>query len=321
MDLLSEFLSSIRLSGSIFFRAEFGAPWALSSPDSAQLAQALLPAARQMVLFHAIQAGECWVELEGRPQQPLSAGDVVLFPFGHAHSMGAGGAQKIESIAMLFPGPPPWTTPPRIAYGGEGETTQIVCGFLHVDKALFNPLLSSLPPLLVVKPDASHCGSMVRSSIEFLSRELDNGSPGSHSVLGRLTELLFVEVLRQHMAQLKTSELGWLAALKDDGIRRSLELIHAEPAEPWSVEELAKRAGMSRSGFAARFNELLGEAPGQYLTRWRIQLASQRLRDTDESIASVAAKVGYGSESAFSRAFKREAGRGPADFRKALQKG
>lgn len=317
MDLLSDLLSSIRLSGSVFFRGDFGAPWALTSPDSGQLAEALLPAARQMVLFHAVQAGECWVGLEDGPQRSLSAGDVILFPFGNAHAMGAGDTHRLDDISMLFPGPPPWTVPPRIAYGGDGPTTHIVCGFLHVDKALFNPLLSSLPPLLVVRPDHSHSGWMMRSSIEFLSRELDNTSPGSRSVLGRLTELLFVEVLRQHMAHLGTSELGWLAALKDDGVRRSLELIHAEPAEPWSVEELAKRAGMSRSGFAARFNELLGESPGQYLTRWRIQLASQRLRDTQDSIASIAASVGYGSESAFSRAFKREAGRGPADFRKA----
>jgi len=319
VDVLSDLLRAVRLSGAVFFRADFSAPWALSSPESSQLADRLLPAARQMVLFHAIEQGGCWVEVAGQPRRELSAGDVVVFPFGDAHAMGQGEAARVGNVAQLFPGPPPWAEPPHLVYGGEGAPTQLVCGFLHLDKAPFNPLLASLPRLLVVRPDDSASGVLLRSSLAFIGRELHADSPGSASVLGRLTELLFVEVVRQHMASLPDTELGWLAALRDPAVGKSLQLMHESLGHPWTVDELARRVAMSRSGFAARFSELLGQAPAQYLTRWRLQLASQRLREGDESVAAIAQAVGYGSEAAFSRAFKREVGEAPAQFRRAAR--
>ena len=316
VDVLSDFLRAVRLSGAVFFRANFSAPWGLSSPDPTQLARALLPSARHMVLFHAIERGSCWLEIAGKPREQLRAGEVVVFPFADPHAMGCGEPAQVDSIAQLFPGPPPWREPPRLVYGGAGEATEIVCGFLHLDKAVFNPLLSSLPRVLVARPDGSASGRLLESSLEFLRRELDADAPGTASIMSRLTELLFVEVLRQHVAQLSERELGWLAALRDRGIGHSLSLIHEQPAHPWTVDELARRAAMSRSAFAARFGQLLGEAPAQYLTRWRLQLASQRLRDGDENLAEIATAIGYASEAAFSRAFKREVGQSPVHYRR-----
>lgn len=316
MDVLSDFLRAVRLSGAVFFRASFTAPWGLASPDASQLARLLLPAARHMVMFHVIEAGSCWLEVAGQPRAEVRAGDVVVFPFGDAHAMGHGQPARVDSVTQLFPGPPPWREPPRLVYGGSGAPTEIVCGFLHLDQALFNPLLASLPRVLVSRPDASAPGRLLESSLEFMRRELEAEAPGGASVLARLTELLFVQVLRQHVAQLPERELGWLAALRDRAIGLSLRCIHEQPAHAWTVDELARRSAMSRSGFAARFSELLGESPVQYLTRWRLQLASQRLREGDENLAQIAAAVGYGSEAAFSRAFKREAGKSPALFRR-----
>ncbi|MCB9602609.1 MAG: AraC family transcriptional regulator [Sandaracinus sp.] len=315
MDVLSDLLRAVRLSGAVFFRADFSAPWGLTSPDAEQLSQALLPNARRMVLFHYLQRGSCWVQVGG-DRQELHAGDVVVLPFCDPHAMGKGAPPRVDCVSALFPSPPPWTAPPVLAYGGEGETTQIVCGFLELDDTHFNPMLTALPSLMVVRPDDSSTGVLLRSSLEFLDRELASDSPGGASMLGRLTELLFVQVLRQHVAQLPERELGWLAALRDRGIRTALELVHERPAEAWTVEALAKHAAMSRSAFAARFTELLGEAPAQYLTRWRVQLAAQRLRQTDEAIAQVASSVGYASEAAFGRAFKRELGVSPAKYRR-----
>ncbi len=191
-----------------------------------------------------------------------------------------------------------------------------MCGSLHCDQALFNPLLAALPRVLVVRPSEGATGRLLRSSLDFLSEELKRAAPDSETVVGRLCELLFVEALRHHIAQLPEGQRGWLAALKDRCVGNSLELIHADPAHPWTVEELARRSAVSRSGLAARFRELLGQPPAQYLTRWRLQLASRHLRDSDDGLARIAEAVGYASEAALSRAFKREVGRSPARFRK-----
>ena len=226
VDVLSDFLRAVRLSGAVFFRARFSAPWGLSSPDTSQLARLLLPAARHMVMFHAIERGSCWLEVGDLPREELRAGEVVVIPGGDPHAMGSGTPPRVDSVAQLFPGPPPWSEPPRLVYGGAGEATEIVCGFLHLDQALFNPLFSSLPRVLVARPDDSAPGRLLESSLEFIRRELDAEVPGSESVLARLTELLFVQVLRQHVAQLSERELGWLAALRDRGIGESLQLMH-----------------------------------------------------------------------------------------------
>ena len=317
MDVLSDVLRVVRLSGAVFFRAAFSAPWALASPDASQLSALLSPSGRRhMVLFHAIQRGRCWVELPDTPRAQIGAGDVVVFPCGAAHAMGNGAAGHTGDVTRLFPGPPPWASPPLLAYGGKGEATELVCGFLQLERDLFSPLLASLPRCFVVQTASASSGPLLQASLQFLGHELAQSSPGIDSVLTRLTELLFVEVLRQHMASLPDSALGFLPALRDPAIGKSLALLHAAPATAWDVEELSRRVGMSRSAFAARFHALVGDAPAQYLTRWRLALAAQRLRDSDDGLASIAESVGYASEAAFSKAFKRELGTPPAQYRR-----
>ncbi len=326
MDVLSNLLEAIRLNGAVFFRAEFSAPWTVRSERSERL-QALLAqsqdaaehatteSARRLILFHFIAGGRCWAEVNGERKE-LESGDVIVFPYGDEHVMGQGEARATEGIASLFPSPPPWPEPPRLTTGGGGEATHIVCGFLSCDQALFNPLFDALPAMLVARPRDDARARLLRSSLEFLGAELERPAPGVESVTRRLTELLFVEVVRQHASELADGQLGWLAALRDDGVRRALEAIHAQPQEDWSVEDLAKRAAMSRSAFYERFTQLVGDPPAQYLTRWRLQRAAHLLVSSELPLAAIAEKVGYGSETALVRAFKRTTGQSPAAFRK-----
>ncbi|MCA9551207.1 MAG: AraC family transcriptional regulator [Myxococcales bacterium] len=327
MDALSGVLRAVRLTGAVFFQADFTAPWALESPESSMLAQALLPDARQVVLFHLVRGGRCWVDVPGQPRIELGPGDVIVFPLGDRHVMGSGAAEAVTPVTALFPGPPPFVRPPRLAYGGGGAATGLVCGYLYLERVFFSPLFGTLPRVLVARPDDGAAGAMLRSSAGILAAALegcettsdatplDPSAPGGAEVLARLTELLFVEVLRRHMAKLAPEEVGFFAAIRDPGVGRALEAFHREPCRPWTVEQLARQAAMSRSGFAARFVELLGESPAQYTLRWRLRLAAQRLRETTDSIAEVATESGYASEAAFSRAFKREHGLAPGRFR------
>ncbi|HVJ21217.1 MAG TPA: AraC family transcriptional regulator [Polyangiaceae bacterium] len=320
MDVLSDLLETIRLNGAVFFRAAFSAPWTVRS-ERAERLQTLLAqsgettAQRRLILFHFIAAGSCWAEANGKRSE-LASGDVIVFPYGDEHVMGQGQSGATQDIASLFPSPPPWPAPPCLTTGGGGDETHIVCGFLSCDQALFNPLFDVLPAMLVVRPRDETRARLLRSSLDFLSAELERPAPGVESVTRRLTELLFVEVVRQHASELAENQLGWLAALRDDAIRRALEAIHARPQEDWSVDDLAKRAAMSRSAFYERFAQLVGEPPAQYLTRWRLQRAAHLLLSSELPLAAIAESVGYGSETALVRAFKRTSGQSPAAFRK-----
>jgi len=316
MDLLSDLLKSIRLSGSVFFQACFSSPWCVRAAAADALARALSLGQQRLILFHYIAEGSCWAEVDGA-RVDLAQGDVIVLPFGNEHVMGHGAPSATRDVSQLFPAPPPWRAPPRITTGGDGPSTQIVCGFLHTDTALYNPLFETLPKLLVVRAAAGRRAALLSASVDFLVEELASDTPGAASVTARLTELLFVEALRQHAQNLGPTEVGWLAAMGDPGIRRALEAMHHEPARDWSADDLAKLAAMSRTVFYERFTELVGAAPAHYLTRWRLQRAAHRLLDTDDSIAEIAARVGYGSEAALSRAFKRESGQAPAAWRSA----
>lgn len=324
MDLLSDLLEAVRLSGAVFFQAAFSSPWGVRSERSDRL-EAILsapnatagqaPPSRHLVLFHYVSAGSCWAEA-GAERRELVSGDVIVFPYGDEHVMGYGETPALQDIGNLFPSPPPWAEPPRLAAGGGGPETRLVCGFLRFDRALYNPLFEALPKMLVVSARDGARAALLRSSLEFLSAELERTEPGVESVTKRLTEVLFVEVLRKHLSDLPAQQIGWLAALQDDDIRHALEAIHTQPQKNWSVDELAKRAAMSRSVFYERFTELLGDPPAQYLTRWRLQRTAQLLLASDLAVAEIADRVGYGSEAALSRAFKRTSGQSPAAFRK-----
>lgn len=314
MDVLSDVLRVIRLSGAVLFRADFTAPWDVSSPSSQQISEILMPGAGRMVLFHIVTGGECWAEVEGEPRLMLTEGDVVVFPYGDPHAMGWEDGARRVSVTELLP-MPPWEEPPCVRCGGDGRETNIVCGFLHCDDALFNPLLATLPRLFAVSASGGGRAQWLDFMVGQSLNEAGAGSPGGQAMLTRLAELMLLDVMRRYMAQNPDFDTGLLAALKDDQIERALTLIHENPRASWNVDDLGKQVGMSRSALAARFKALLGMPPMQYVTRLRLQQACQLLRETQKSISEVADDVGYESEAAFSRAFKRLVGQPPAAWR------
>lgn len=314
-DVLSDVLSVFRASGASLLRGDFHEPWSWVAHPSSAIATLLHPGATRVVIFHVVAEGTCWVEIEGEPRRFLREGDVVGFPHGHAHKMGAGVSMQCVPIESLFP-PRPWTALPVLRSGENGKRTRIVCVYLRCDDVVFNPLLESLPALLVGRRGRNGAAQWMNSNLRYLIAEANQGSAGGAWLLARMTEILFIEMVRNHIAELGEQDIGWLAALKDRHVARVLHLFHSDPSRPWKSTMLGKEAGLSRSRLDERFRQLLGTSPSQYLARWRLQLAAQALRNTQESIVRIANRVGYGSEEAFSRAFKRFTGSSPALWRR-----
>ena len=333
MDVLSDVLRVVRLSGAVFFTADFSSPWALESPPADTLASIVMPDAECVVLFHVLIEGECAVGCHGHPTVTLEAGDVIVFPHGHQHTMGSSDTVKATPIGAVFT-PGPRGEPPQICFGGGGRASRFVCGYLNCDQR-FGPLIGALPTMLVVRSRDDYAGieaidagglrsaevprgtgTWLGTTIKFTINEARSPRPGNSALLSRLTELMFVEILREYMQQLPKDQGGWLAGLNDPHVGKALGLLHASPTRNWTVEELSREVAMSRSGLAERFTELVGEAPIRYLANWRMQLARQLLREGTHSMQEVATRVGYESEAAFNRAFKRATGSPPATWRK-----
>lgn len=324
-DVLSDLLRAVRFRGAIFYYVEGAAPWAAETPAAREIAPAILPGAEHMLEFHAIVHGSCWGGIVGETAVRVSEGDVILFPQGDPHVMSSGPGMRAPAVDKAFFFSP---RPPQLPFalslagaeatarldGGGHERTTLVCGFLGLDARPFNPLLAALPRVLHVRGGArdSWVATFLRSVVE----ESNQRRPGGEAVLERMSEMLFVEVLRRHVDAMPSEETGWLAGLRDPAVGRALALLHGAPARAWTPEELGAATGLSRSAFHERFVQLIGQPPMQYLTRWRMQLASRRLRDTDAKHLQVALEVGYDSEAAFSRAFKREVGVSPAAWRR-----
>ena len=313
-EVVPQVLDLVRLTGAIFFRSDFRAPWAYTSPPTLDLAGALPPGPGSLVMFHIIAEGHCWIALADGVKRDLAPGDVVVMPYGDAHSWGSREPAEPVSITTLLP-PPPWTEFPHIEYGGDGEHTLVVCGYLRGDAVLFDPVLRALPPLFVVRPPAGPAAAWVTACVEYAlmaSQSLHGGSRANQ----RLPELLFTEVLRLYLDESRDAELtGWLAALRDPVVGQALSLLHADPARDWTVAELAVAVAASKTVLADRFQQFLGRPPIRYLTEWRLNLASGLLRTTGFGVGEIGAKVGYNSEEAFSRAFKRALGKAPAHWR------
>ena len=251
----------------------------------------------------------------------LHTGDLILFPAGDRHVLATASEAALrlkpiditgESLANLLKR----GGIAALKKGRAGETTRIVCGFLACDKRLAEPILLSLPRLLRVSMRDDGTAAWLRSSIRHSVVESTSSRPGSAVVLARLSEVLFVEAVRQYMETLPPGESGWLAGLRDRYVGRALALLHEQPAHPWTVDQLASQVGLSRSALGERFSSLIGVPPMQYLARWRTSLAATQLREGNASIIQIAAEVGYESEAAFNRAFKREFGLPPATWRK-----
>jgi AraC-like DNA-binding protein len=313
-EIVPQVLDLVRLNGAIFFRSDFRAPWAYTSPPTVELAGALPEGTGSLVMFHIVAEGHCWVALGDGVRHELSPGDVVVMPYADAHSWGSFEEAEPVSIADLLP-PRPWTELPHIDYGGNGSETRVVCGYLRGDAVLFDPVLRALPPLFVVRPHGP-AATWVRASVEYAmtnpSAALADGiGPGQ-----RLAESLFTEVLRLYLQERRDADLtGWLAALRDPVVGKALSLLHADPAHDWTVDELARAVAASRTVLVDGFVRHLGRPPIRYLTEWRLNLASGLLRSTDSGVGEVAFAVGYSSEEAFSRAFKRAFGQPPSRWR------
>jgi AraC-like DNA-binding protein len=315
MDALSETLRVVRLVGAIFIQARFTAPWCYQSPRADSAAPLLEPGAERVVIFHLITEGECYVEMAGEAPLRLCAGDAVIFPQGDAHRMtsapglppATGGARLDAVLARR---------PRQLAYGGGGATTRLVCGYLACDARLARMLLAGLPSVVRVNVRGSNAGVWLEASLRYALAEARSPRPGGAGVLAKLAEVLFIEVLRLYMNEQSAGRTGWLAGVGDRIVGAALNLLHKRPAHGWTLEELARESGSSRSVLAERFQNLVGSSPMQYLTQWRMLLAANLLSRSSAPLAQIAEDVGYQTDTAFSRAFRREYGAPPAAWRR-----
>lgn len=320
MDALSETLRVVRLTGAIFIQARFTAPWCYQSPRADFAAPLLEPGAERVVIFHLITEGECFVEMPGTEPVRLVAGDAVVFPKGDAHRMcsapgvpPASGARLDQVLARR---------PRQLNHGGGGAPTRLLCGYLACDARLAQMLLAGLPALVRVNVRGSNAGTWLEASVRYAIAEARSPRPGGAGVLAKLAEVLFIEVLRLYMNEgvddkQREGRTGWLAGVGDRIVGAALNALHKSPARAWTLEELARESGTSRSVLAERFQRLVGSSPMQYLTQWRMLLAANLLRGSNAQLASIAQEVGYQTDTAFSRAFRREFGAPPAAWRRS----
>jgi len=319
-ELLSGVFETIQVASALFFRGEFSAPWALVTPGRDEIMSVLAPAAERLTLFHIVLEGECEVRVDLGDACRARAGDAIVMPYCDRHTLAGPAPASPIPVAALLP-PRPWpSTPPLIRLGGGGASTRLLCGYLHCEDLLFDPFVRALPPLIHVRPPPGPAAAWFEASVAYVAAEAAELQPAAATLRRRLPELLFIDCLRRFAEELPETEQGWLAALRDPAVGRALTRIHAEPTREWTVGELARACAVSRSVLAQRFSDLLGISPMRYVTRWRLQLATQRLRATEDGLAAIAAAVGYESEAAFGRAFKREVGISPGEWRARHQK-
>ncbi|MEM5311984.1 AraC family transcriptional regulator [Paraburkholderia sp. JHI869] len=324
MDAVSDVLRAIRLSGAVFLNGTFTAPWCLIGRADATLCGAYLPASERVVSYHLVVEGNCWVTLSDDPGSAIyvHAGELIVVPQGETHIIGSAiDLSPVPSDSLLAT---EMASAPgevmALSHGGGGSVTRLVCGFLACDDTLNNPLLSSLPRLFKIDMRQDPRAAWLESSLELAAAEAAESRAGGTIVLARLSELLFVEAIRSCIEALPENQTGWLAGVRDRYVGRALSLLHAQAAHPWTVDELARKVGLSRSALAQRFADLLGQPPMQYLARWRMQIAAHELLTGSKPLTAVAEQIGYESEAAFSRAFRREFGMPPAGWRKSKEK-
>jgi AraC-like DNA-binding protein len=312
-DPLSDVLRSVRLTGGVFLDARFSAPWCITANMDHGDCKPFLAMPAQLIAFHVIIEGRLLIWVQDDPPIEVQAGEIVLFPRNDGHRMAnAPGITPIRAGHLIQPSADGGIG--RIVHGGGGAATHLVCGFLASEDG-YNPLIAALPRMLTLDIRAATSRDWIESSVKFAASELVEGRLASSSVVSRLSELLLVEAVRHYAATRPQEEAGWLKGVSDAQIGRALGLIHQNIAAPWSIEDLAKEAALSRTAFVQRFTTVVGLPPIQYLTKWRLQTAQLNLRETKKSIAQIAHLIGYESEQAFSRAFRREFGLPPARWR------
>jgi AraC-like DNA-binding protein len=332
-DTLSELLRAVRLRGAVFYYVDGFAPWVAEAPHAREIAAAIFPGADHLIEYHVVSRGSCWGAITGEPAVRLEQGDVIMFPQGDAHVMSSAPGMRVpgpDRDRYFSPKPPqlPYVLSQRgartvdeteitttVRLHGGGESATIVCGFLGVDARPFNPLLASLPRLLHMK-GAANRGGWNEQFIALAVDEANRKRPGGEAVLERLSELMFIDVVRRYLDSLPEDQTGWLAGLRDRYVGRALALMHERPSHRWTIDEVCNAVGLSRSALHERFTAMVGRSPMHYLTQWRMQVASRLLSESTLTLAGVALETGYESEAAFSRAFKRLTGVPPATWRR-----
>jgi len=315
MDALSDVLRAVRLTGAVFFDVQASESWVAETPPGESIVAKIFPGADHLIPYHVITTGNCWASLIGEQPVRLAPGDVVVFPHGDAHVLSSQPGMRSVPDLTLYRRPSDGQLPFSISMGaGDSPTpSNIVCGYLACDARPFNPLLAALPRFIhVTDRDGGAIGAFVRFAIT----ESKERRPGGEAVLGHLSELMFVDVVRRYLETLPADRTDWLAALREPFVGRALTALHRSPSRAWTLELLAHEVGLSRSALAERFTEYVGHPPMQYLANWRMQLAANDLRSTTDGVATIADRVGYESEAAFSRAFKKAVGTSPSEWRK-----
>ena len=315
-DALSEVLRTVRLTGATFFSAEFRAPWGFTSPPLDALTETLHDPDAHLVLFHLVLEGRATASVHDAPDLTLEAGDIVAFPQGHAHRVWQGHPARwydtAPAVRRALAGDLQVT---RI--DGAGDLTRFVCGYFSGDRWASDVVLAGLPPVLTVSVRDGDRRSWLEEAIQFLAAEAASDHAGRSALLTTLSEALFVETLRRWMRALPGDHRGWLAGARDAVAGRALAALHQDPSRRWTIESLARDIGASRSTLADRFTHYLHEPPMAYLARWRLQLGARLLATTRHSVLEVAGQVGYESEAAFNRAFRRAYGLPPGRYRRA----
>jgi len=314
-DALSDVLKTVRLTGAAFFDVVGKAPWVAEQPPRDVILPLVLPGAEHLISYHVVTEGGCYAALLGEEPITVSAGEVVVFTHGDRHVMSSKPGMRAIDTGGAF-GPGAEQLPFALSYGEDGPVSaKLVCGFLACDALPFNPLLENLPRVLTAGDRGGSEAGWIGQFIRVAVAESSDKRAGGEGVLAKLSELMFIEVVRRYLETLPAERVGWLAGLRDPFVGRALSLLHAEPARTWTIEELARSVGLSRSVLAERFADIVGLPPMQYLAQWRMQIAAGMLANSNSNMASIAAEIGYESDASFSRAFKKIVGMSPSEWR------
>ena len=318
MDVLSGVLQAVRLTGAVFFDFRASEPLCSQTPNMSLVGHRLLPGAEQVIPFHIMMRGRCWIESTEADDPPLHfrEGDIVIYPHGHGHSFATNLGERAPPDLGEYRRPDGEPLPIMVNPENGPPDLRFICGYLGCDTTPFNPLLDALPSQVVARrpPEGNHIEvDLIHQAVS----ESETQRPGSEAILARLSELLFVRAVRRYIETLPERSEGWLAGLRDPHVGRALQLLHGKPSHEWTLETLARECGMSRAVFAECFARIVGETPMRYLSRWRMQLATHLLTQPNMAVETIAEQVGYRSEAAFSRAFKNIVGTPPGAWRRA----
>ena len=319
-DALSDVLRTVRLTGAAFFDVAAKAPWVAEQPPPEMILPKILPGAEHLIAYHVVTEGRCFANIVGGEPIAVEAREVIVFTKGDPHVMSSSPGMRAESFAQgKIDAATASQLPFFVNYGGDGPAAKLVCGFLACDARPFNPLLENLPPVIKTGDPQDTDTGWLGQFIRFAMMESADKRASGESVLAKLSELMFIEVVRRYLEALPPEQAGWLAGLRDPFVGKALSLMHGSPAHNWTIEELAKQVGLSRSVLAERFTDLVGIPPMQYLAKWRMQIASGLLSGGSANVATVASEIGYESEAAFSRAFKKMVGVPPSVWRRRVR--